>query len=184
MEMDEENPPENIDAFLTPLWAEGQPDDAGHKLNPPEPEDLGFVYLADQKNLTGLADGTHKVGQGNWHGKVMCQYGFVFCLASLTFSKILLKYGINLADPCTMRLERGSSGTAFTSRPIPPMVLSFNYYFNSSTGKCEEFSYLGKNGNRNNFETISDCRNACGQRKFKAHFIFKNQFLCFKQMID
>ena len=72
----EENPPGNIVASIEDsLWAEGQPDDAGHELDPPEFEDLGFLYFAGSRDLSGLADGTHSIGEGNWQGKVMCQYG-------------------------------------------------------------------------------------------------------------
>ena len=72
----EEYPRGNIIASINAsLWAEGQPDDAGHDLKPPRPEDLGFLYFADSRNLSGFADGTHIVGKGNWNRKVMCQYG-------------------------------------------------------------------------------------------------------------
>ena len=71
-----ETPPANITASIDDsLWAEGQPDDAGHEFDPPQPEDLGFLYFGSSRERSGLADGTHIVGQGNWDPKVMCQYG-------------------------------------------------------------------------------------------------------------
>jgi len=35
------------------------------------------------------------------------------------------------------------------------------YYFNQTTGQCEEFMYGCCGGNANNFATLEDCQNAC-----------------------
>nr|XP_054928941.1 kunitz-type serine protease inhibitor 6-like [Dermacentor andersoni] len=35
------------------------------------------------------------------------------------------------------------------------------YYFNTTTNTCEEFTYGGCEGNRNNFETVEECKASC-----------------------
>lgn len=35
------------------------------------------------------------------------------------------------------------------------------YFFNVSTGRCEQFTYGGCCGNENNFETIEECKQVC-----------------------
>jgi len=54
-------------------------------------------------------------------------------------------------DICTLPAETG---------PCEAEVPRF--YFNSSTGQCESFTYGGCYGNANNFETIQACEAACG----------------------
>ena len=39
------------------------------------------------------------------------------------------------------------------------------YYFNKNTGRCEEFTYGGCNGNENRFKTKIECEETC-QGKF------------------
>uniref|UniRef100_A0A914BUD1 BPTI/Kunitz inhibitor domain-containing protein n=1 Tax=Acrobeloides nanus TaxID=290746 RepID=A0A914BUD1_9BILA len=36
------------------------------------------------------------------------------------------------------------------------------YYYDEKSGKCEQFIYGGCDGNHNNFETLKQCREACG----------------------
>lgn len=45
--------------------------------------------------------------------------------------------------------------------PGPCEALIPRYYYNSSTRRCEQFSYGGCCGNANNFETLAACTNAC-----------------------
>jgi len=54
-------------------------------------------------------------------------------------------------DICTLPADAG---------PCEAVVPRF--YFNSSTGQCEPFSYGGCEGNANNFETMEACEAACG----------------------
>ena len=35
------------------------------------------------------------------------------------------------------------------------------YYFDTTMGKCMEFSFGGCNANDNNFESLSDCESTC-----------------------
>ena len=37
-----------------------------------------------------------------------------------------------------------------------------NYFHNSETGLCEEFTYGGCDGNANNFDTLASCQEECG----------------------
>ncbi|MBN1655655.1 MAG: BPTI/Kunitz domain-containing protein [Deltaproteobacteria bacterium] len=50
---------------------------------------------------------------------------------------------------------------------LPPVIgpceaLIPRFFFNADTGQCEQFNYGGCQGNANNFETIQQCRQACG----------------------
>ena len=38
---------------------------------------------------------------------------------------------------------------------------TLRYFFNVRKGICEEFSYGGCGGNRNNFETMEECTQQC-----------------------
>ena len=35
------------------------------------------------------------------------------------------------------------------------------YFYNSRKGACEEFTYGGCDGNKNNFETLAECARQC-----------------------
>lgn len=49
----------------------------------------------------------------------------------------------------------------------PCEALDPRYYYNSSTRRCEQFSYGGCCGNANNFETLAACTNACPSNSYK-----------------
>lgn len=51
---------------------------------------------------------------------------------------------------CTLPLKQGNC----------PLSLQ-RYYFNTTTGMCEEFIYKGCNGNLNNFLTLEECESKC-----------------------
>ena len=55
------------------------------------------------------------------------------------------------ADPCSLPKIVG-----------PGRVGSRRFYYNPDVGKCLEFTYGGSGGNANNFRSISDCVDACG----------------------
>ena len=38
------------------------------------------------------------------------------------------------------------------------------YFYNAKTGHCEQFTYGGLGGNKNNFITEEECMKTCGQR--------------------
>ena len=57
---------------------------------------------------------------------------------------------VGTADICTLPVVPGPCRGAFP-----------RWFFNSSTGQCEEFVYGGCEGNANNFETEGACANAC-----------------------
>jgi len=47
-------------------------------------------------------------------------------------------------------------------RVVGPCRASFpRFFYNSSSGKCERFTYGGCQGNANNFNTIEECHNLC-----------------------
>lgn len=35
------------------------------------------------------------------------------------------------------------------------------YFYNSTSGQCEQFIYGGCGGNKNNFESVNDCQVVC-----------------------
>ena len=37
------------------------------------------------------------------------------------------------------------------------------WFFDTSSGKCQRFTFGGCQGNRNNFETLEECLNTCGE---------------------
>ena len=37
------------------------------------------------------------------------------------------------------------------------------YFYNAETGDCEQFTYGGLGGNKNNFLTLEDCMKTCSQ---------------------
>ncbi|CAG5120206.1 unnamed protein product, partial [Candidula unifasciata] len=47
------------------------------------------------------------------------------------------------------------------SKTGPCLALFRKFYYNASTGTCEEFIYGGCQGNDNRFETQQECENAC-----------------------
>ncbi|GBL76652.1 hypothetical protein AVEN_107637-1 [Araneus ventricosus] len=47
----------------------------------------------------------------------------------------------------------------------PCMALFPRWFYNQQTGQCEEFTYGGCSGNKNNFKTKNDCEKACGNGK-------------------
>ena len=53
---------------------------------------------------------------------------------------------------------------------LPPDTGSCNssigrWYFNSRRGQCERFRYGGCGGNKNNFNTLRSCLQACGEER-------------------
>ena len=58
-------------------------------------------------------------------------------------------------DLCTLPPETG-----------PCEALFHRYFYNSSSGQCEDFIYGGCRGNENNFMTVDECEDKCkGQEK-------------------
>ena len=45
--------------------------------------------------------------------------------------------------------------------PGPCEALIPRYFFNKTSGQCEQFAYGGCQGNRNNFEDGESCLDAC-----------------------
>ena len=45
--------------------------------------------------------------------------------------------------------------------PGPCRAAFPRYVFNSTSGKCEMFTYGGCDGNQNNFETMEACKSSC-----------------------
>uniref|UniRef100_A0A8C2R8W2 BPTI/Kunitz inhibitor domain-containing protein n=1 Tax=Capra hircus TaxID=9925 RepID=A0A8C2R8W2_CAPHI len=45
----------------------------------------------------------------------------------------------------------------------PCKALRPRYFYNAETGDCEQFTYGGLGGNKNNFLTLEDCMKTCSQ---------------------
>ena len=56
-------------------------------------------------------------------------------------------------DRCVARPVTGPCRAAFP-----------RYFYNTTSGKCELFTYGGCQGNRNNFETVTECTKECGRQ--------------------
>ena len=52
-----------------------------------------------------------------------------------------------------------------TLEPVPGPCKGFipSYFFNSTSGRCEKFTYGGCGGNDNRFSLLEDCREFCGE---------------------
>ncbi|CAH1791827.1 unnamed protein product, partial [Owenia fusiformis] len=57
-------------------------------------------------------------------------------------------------DSCTLPKDSGLCYASFQ-----------RYFFNTATKACEEFIYGGCDGNENNFESITECREVCGEEE-------------------
>ena len=71
-----------------------------------------------------------------------------------TFSLSINCYSFPI-DFCTFFPDRGSC-TNNTER----------WYFNYAFGRCQQFTYGGCGGNRNNFEKLEECLQGCGMLIF------------------
>ena len=64
-----------------------------------------------------------------------------------------------------------------TLKPVPGPCRGFipSYFFNSTSGRCEKFTYGGCGGNDNRFSLLKDCREFCGKvqpTKNPCHVVF------------
>ncbi|CAH8838463.1 unnamed protein product, partial [Trichobilharzia szidati] len=74
-----------------------------------------------------------------------------------TFAVVFLilcahKYSLSFNSVCFQRMDDG-----------PCRARHLRYYYNSTLGSCIEFDYGGCKGNKNNFHTVEDCQEACGE---------------------
>ncbi|CAJ0950916.1 unnamed protein product, partial [Mesorhabditis belari] len=54
------------------------------------------------------------------------------------------------ADPCNLPIGQGTGNSAIS-----------RFYYDKHFRKCVRFTYSGRGGNANNFETLEDCQNKC-----------------------
>jgi hypothetical protein len=52
------------------------------------------------------------------------------------------------------------------------------FYFNPRTRQCEQFIYGGCGGNKNSFDTLQACENACGQKTNDERNLVMAQSIC------
>ncbi|KAK3724972.1 hypothetical protein QZH41_005873 [Actinostola sp. cb2023] len=80
-------------------------------------------------------------------------------MKSLVLLTLILVFGcltaageetLNSGEVCSLPKD---PGTCFS--------LTYRYYYNQQTAKCEQFDYGGCQGNANNFETLEECQNKC-----------------------
>ncbi len=55
----------------------------------------------------------------------------------------------------------GDPRCQLNSDPGPCRGSMLRYYFNSQNAQCEQFTYGGCRGNRNNFRSVQDCQRTC-----------------------
>ena len=75
---------------------------------------------------------------------------------------------INLALSCIV-FSSAAIPKLCSLEPDPGFCMAYfqNYFYNSTSEKCELFVYGGCQGNENNFETKDDCEDTCkGKTKY------------------
>ena len=101
-------------------------------------------------NLTDCPRGCFEGDQTYKHGESWeCSDGCNACFCSDGNVISTLK----LCDPCVARPVTGPCRGAFP-----------RYFYNTTSLKCELFIYGGCQGNRNNFETLTECTKECALR--------------------
>ena len=57
------------------------------------------------------------------------------------------------------------------SKTGPCKARQIRYFYNRKSGKCEQFIYGGCRGNKNNFLTMTECRNQCRRKGNKPSIL-------------
>ena len=73
-----------------------------------------------------------------------------YCM-SFILKYIALFFFLTDAFTCTLPADRGTCQT----------LISIRYFYNATSEKCEQFSYGGCGGNKNNFIFKKDCEARC-----------------------
>jgi len=64
----------------------------------------------------------------------------------------------------TMMMMTGEACSA-PAEPGPCRASIRMFYYNTSSGDCEEFMYGGCNGNENKYDTLEQCQRACASQQ-------------------
>ena len=59
---------------------------------------------------------------------------------------------LDAEEVCSLKPDPGPCDAAIT-----------RFFYNSASGQCEKFVYGGCQGNANNFKSLEECQNACGE---------------------
>ena len=74
----------------------------------------------------------------------------IYAVSFIANALCLLNYNI---DACELPASTGSCSGNET-----------RWYYSSKSSTCQQFTYSGCGGNKNNFKTIQDCVNTCGEK--------------------
>ena len=113
-----------------------------------------YFFDKDTGNCQGFFYGGCNGNENNFMSKEDCQTS---CQAHMTRS-ILQQQGPPAI--CSQPVDAG-----------PCKAFNPRFFYNSDTGKCQGFIYGGCRGNENNFETLNECQDACGEGRRRPKLI-------------
>ena len=97
-------------------------------------------------------------------------FAHLICPFIHTYTNILIcrnNCNINFIATCFLPLEVGSCKSRFP-----------RWFYNTTSSQCELFIYSGCHGNKNQFWTLNECINLCGELYITVIFLYDNCPAC------